>query len=110
MLKKLGLIFILTSFTATAEIVEIIKVERGPREGTAKLIERAPQYNSVLLDCQSFLHGVYFDDDFFMLFEHECHEIYDSLQEWTSAQAIGCLEVDFHFKNWSLEKSHDSCP
>lgn len=105
MLFKFALIlFIVSRPLAAIEIVEIIGMEEGPRQGVMRLLEKEPQYNNVFLDCHSFLHGIYLDESFLYLSEDECYEIYFSLKEWTLAGDIGHLEIDFHFNYWSLKK------
>ena len=91
--------------------LKIIRLEKGPLRNSVQLIEEKPLFKKVILDCQSFLHGISFDDQFFLLYENECYEIHSALKEWLSRGHSPILNVDLDFQTWSLEKgefkSHD---
>lgn len=81
------------------------------RYGVVNLITY-PQME-LTLDCSSFLHGLSAKSanhsSFLMLYESECHHIFNSLFTWFLEGKQACLKVDFKQKDWVLEKTNRGC-
>ncbi len=54
------------------------------------------------LDCSSFMHGLYLEDDFFYLYEYECLDIYEKTFEVLKAGSFLCLSLDLIGHTYSL--------
>jgi len=96
-----ALIMSLNVQAASYEVVNPIDVngwKATDRDAVVELIQNSV-YKKVVLDCDSFLHGLTLTSDqssnFFMLHESECDKLWKLVKEDADQQASSCMLVDF---------------
>jgi hypothetical protein len=92
------LIFLLGFINAMAVEVEVSDMEVSAElEGRFDLETNHPQ--KVVLDCQSFIQGLFFGErggeQVIMLEESECQQLVEDMHEGIGQYQRHCLEVDF---------------
>lgn len=88
----------------------VSKTEATQRDGVFTL-KAAP--TNIILDCDSFLFGITAvikkEKKFFHLYEQECYELYDLIQENSEKEIKTCLKLNFESKHWSYSKGPSDC-
>lgn len=68
---------------------------------------------NINLDCSSFLHGLNLisEDEtrFFYLYEPECYDIRNIIQDNAHNNQKSCLELDFERHSWEVFTGNETC-
>lgn len=100
-LTLLALFFTLAARATSYEVVNPIDVlgwSATDRDAVVELNQKSI-YKKIVLDCDSFLHGLTLTSDqssnFFMLHESECDKLWGYIQEDSNQRVSSCMLVDF---------------
>lgn len=96
-MKYLYLAVMLTSFSALALEVKVSHLSSEPQMDRSFVL-KTNLTQKVILDCQSFLQGLYIGPrsggDFSMLDPDECHGLYLRIKESLKSRSKHCLDVE----------------
>ena len=98
-MKNLLLLLALISYLDAIGVEVEVSEMRGPSELEAQfdLITNYP--DKVVLDCQSFIQGLFFgaqgSEQIVMLEEYECHQLILDMKQGLKDEGQHCFEVDF---------------
>lgn len=96
-MKNLYLALMLTSFSALAVEVKVSHLSNEPQMERSFIL-RTHLTKKVLLDCQSFLQGLYIgprsEGNFSMLEPDECYGLYERIKDSLRSRNKHCLDVE----------------